>query len=345
MLNPRRQKHDSGSSEGNRPPPATYYGLPSLKPAPWDWKVPVYTFIAPVAGAVQILAAIADLVRGENAGTVVRNGRYIAAAGSVAGGPLLIGDLHTPARWYNMLRIFRSTSPMSIGSWLLTAFGGFSSLVAVAQAALDRNVVPPLATLVARLAQIPAALAGAGMAMYSASLFTATSSPLWAAAPKSLAVKFGSSAVAAAAASLSLIEQFRSGADSTTDKLDQVAFAATAVDLVATVTAEEVYRAEGVDGPFREQLALGASYKIGAILLGQILPLACYALNTMRSRPSRELSALAAIGVICGSYLMRHSIIEAGKVSSKRPADSLRFARRRQRRRRQIQRRRYAKAA
>src|SRR3546814_15451143 len=37
-------------------------------------------------------------------------------------------DLRTPRRWYNMLRIFRPTSPMSFGSYILTAFGGFSAL-------------------------------------------------------------------------------------------------------------------------------------------------------------------------------------------------------------------------
>lgn len=340
MLNPDTNAKGPDAVAPRRREPATYYGLPSLKPAPWDWKVPVYTFLAPVAGAVQILATIADLVRSGRAGTAIRNGRYVAAAGAILGGPLLIGDLHTPARWYNMLRIFRGTSPMSIGSWLLTAFGGFSALVAVAQAAIDRGVARPLAVPLARLMQIPAALAGAGMAMYSASLFTATSSPLWAAAPRSLAAKFGSSAVAAAAASLSVMERLRPGSPRTARRLDEVALAATAVNLAATLTAEKIYRSESVDGPLRDQASIAAGYKLGSILIGQVLPLACYAVNATARKPRYELSVLAGFAVICGSYLMRHSLIEAGKLSSQRPRDSFRFARRRPRRRRALRRRR-----
>jgi protein NrfD len=312
----------------------TYYDQPALKPAPWDWKVPVYTFVAPVAGAMQVLATVADLTKMRRGRRVVRNGRFAALLGAVLGGPLLIGDLHTPKRWYNMLRIFRSTSPMSIGSWLLMAFGGLSALVAAAQAGLERNVATPFARGLASLAQIPAALAGAGMAMYSASLFTATSSPLWAAAPRSLAVKFGSSAVAAAAAGLSLAEQLRGSGASNTAPLDHVAAAATAVNLAATITADQAYRRDGVEDPLSDEPRIAAGYKLGSILLGQVLPLACYAINATRLQPSRELSAVASLGVICGSYLMRHSIIEAGKVSSRRPKDAFRFARRRQKRRR-----------
>ena len=55
------------------------------------------------------------------------------SAGSVVGAALLIIDLHTPTRFYNMLRIFRPTSPMSIGSYVLTSFGALSALLAAAQ--------------------------------------------------------------------------------------------------------------------------------------------------------------------------------------------------------------------
>ena len=36
---------------------------------------------------------------------------------------LLITDLGRPARFYNMLRVFKVTSPMSVGSWILAATG------------------------------------------------------------------------------------------------------------------------------------------------------------------------------------------------------------------------------
>ncbi|NLD67402.1 MAG: polysulfide reductase NrfD [Limnobacter sp.] len=307
-------------------PPTTYYGQPALKPAPWDWKVPVYTFVTPVAGAAQLIGTIADLAAGERAASIVRRARYGAVLGAALGGPLLIGDLHTPARWYNMLRIFRATSPMSIGSWLLTSFGAFSSVLALAHYASERSAGAGLPRLLVAVARWPAAVTGAGMSFYSASLFTATSSPLWAAAPRSLSVKFGSSAVAAAAAGLSLFEQAGARPSPATAALDGIAGAATAMNLGASVVAARHWREQGVKGPLEGPSATAASYRIGAILLGQLLPLACYAINASRAKPSRALSMLASASVLCGSYLMRVGVIEGGKHSSERPVDSLRFA-------------------
>ena len=36
---------------------------------------------------------------------------------------LLISDLGRPERFLNMLRVFKVTSPMSVGSWVLVASG------------------------------------------------------------------------------------------------------------------------------------------------------------------------------------------------------------------------------
>src|SRR5690349_3066140 len=100
----------------------TYYEMAALKASPWDWKVSTYIFIAGLAGSAQIIATVADLAGGERARGIVRRGRHLALLAPLVGGPLLIADLHTPQRWYNMLRIFRRTSPMSIGTYVLSTF-------------------------------------------------------------------------------------------------------------------------------------------------------------------------------------------------------------------------------
>src|SRR5690606_2641364 len=100
-----------------------YYGLPALKASHWRWMVAIYIFIAGLAGSLQALAllwlATAD---GPELPSLVGHARYIALLCAVAGGALLIADLKTPRRWYQMLRIFRGTSPMSIGSYVLVGF-------------------------------------------------------------------------------------------------------------------------------------------------------------------------------------------------------------------------------
>ncbi len=115
----------------------TYYDLPALKPGHYGWLISTYFFAGGLASAAQFLATVIDLFGREEDRPMVRSGRYLALLGGLVSPPLLILDLHTPQRWYNMLRIFRKTSAMSIGSWALTGFGLLSGVAALGQAAED----------------------------------------------------------------------------------------------------------------------------------------------------------------------------------------------------------------
>ncbi|MGA7260526.1 MAG: NrfD/PsrC family molybdoenzyme membrane anchor subunit [Stellaceae bacterium] len=151
---------------------------------------------------------------------------------AVVGGPLLIIDLHTPQRWYNMLRIFRTTSPMSIGTWVLMSFGSLSAVLAAAQFALDRGHSSSRAMQTAiKLLEVPAALAGMAMSTYTGALLSATSTPLWAAAPRRIAAVFGASAMASGAAVLTIAGFRRSASDNSGHPLDLIAFAASTLEL------------------------------------------------------------------------------------------------------------------
>ena len=358
---------EAGHAAGAAPGPytgETYYGRPVLKPSPFDWKVSLYIYLAGLSGSSQVLATVADLAGGERSRTVVRNGRHIALIVVALGPPLLIIDLHTPQRFYNMLRIFRRTSPMSIGTYVLSGFSLFSVVAAAADFLAERSGPgqigakllpaplrrPGAARTLATAAGIPAALFGAGMSTYTAALLAATSTPLWSAAPRLLGVRFAGSAVATAAAALSLSARI-DGAPESADTLDTVAAAATAVDLVASVAADREYEAEGVDGALRET-KWGAMHTVGALATGAVLPLACYALakgqaaatppsgrnrerdESRRRRPSRggngsssaALSVLASLAVLAGGLMTRHSTLSAGNVSAKRPRDYFRQA-------------------
>jgi formate-dependent nitrite reductase membrane component NrfD len=195
------------------------------------------------------------------------------------------------------------------------------------------------------------------MSTYTAALLAATSTPLWSAAPRLLGVRFASSAVATAAAALSLSARV-DGDPESAGTLDDVAAAATAIDLVASVAADREYEAEGVDGALRET-KWGAMHTVGALAIGAVLPLACYALaksrpgtaaaNAARSgsgggdsrergkrdrrsrnggagRSSAALSVLASLAVLAGGMMTRHSIMQAGNESAKRPRDYFRHA-------------------
>jgi formate-dependent nitrite reductase membrane component NrfD len=312
---------DTGSMPTWRPERRvpTYYGRAQLKPAPFN-KLVVggYIFLAGLSGAAALLAAIADRERGVGARQVARRGRWLSLLAMTIGPLLLISDLHTPKRFYNMLRIAKGTSPMSIGTWILMSFSAFAGASALTQFVSDR--LPGLRWLrgISRAAQVPAAAAGAGLATYTASLLSATSTPAWAAAPQALAVRYGASSVASAAAALSLGE--RSGP--MRRRLEAITGAALAVEGVAGVASSQSFRARGIAaaaaGPF------GTMERAGAVGLGLLLPLGLYAASRLTG--DRRLSDAASLAVLAGSLILRVSSLGVGAESASNPAISLRFA-------------------
>ncbi len=300
----------------------TYYGRSQLKPAPFEnWVVGGYIFLAGLSGAAAMLSALLDVSRGEDAAPAVRRGRYLSLLASTIGPALLVWDLHTPKRFYNMLRIAKPTSPMSIGTWILMGFSAFSGAGAVAQFVADR--VPSLRwpRRATRVAQVPAAVAGAGLSTYTASLLSATSTPLWAAAPKQMAVRFGASSIAAGASALSLTE----APGLVRRKLDAVTVAALAAELAATLGSHQTYRQTGVAEALNG--GWGRVEDWGATQLGVVAPLALHGAAALLSRRNTaEMSGLASLAVLAGSLLLRVSVMGAGDESARRPEVSFRFS-------------------
>ncbi|MGD9613870.1 MAG: NrfD/PsrC family molybdoenzyme membrane anchor subunit [Alphaproteobacteria bacterium] len=292
----------------------TYYDQPALKPTHYGWMVSGYIFVAGVAGSAQIIATVAEMTDGGMNTRIVRNGRYIALGGAVVGAGLLIADLHTPTRFYNMLRIFRPTSPMSIGSYVLTTFGAFSALLAAAQLRRDLGAEPGILDRAAWIAQIPAALTGAAISTYTGPLLAATSTPLWAALPKLLPAVFGASAMASAAAALLLTTP--GGAER--EPLRRIELVASTVEIAILVLIPTKLRIEGV------RTTIG----IGPVLAAACVPLIEYGAQTVAGRASRapRFGTLAAAAVLGGAFLLRHLVLQSGNRSAKRPRDHFRFS-------------------
>ena len=117
----------------------TYYERPVLKEPVWIWAVPSYFHVGGAAGAASVLGAAAQAGGREQLSGLIRNCRRMALASLVAGTGFLIMDLGRPARFLNMLRVFRPTSPMSVGSWVLAG-----SVPVATVSALTADVDGPL---------------------------------------------------------------------------------------------------------------------------------------------------------------------------------------------------------
>jgi formate-dependent nitrite reductase membrane component NrfD len=321
----RREASFPGPRDGTGRPyrGETYYNRPAVRPGHWRWLITTYFFVGGLAGAAQVIAAAADLAGSRRDRTVVRAGRYLALAGVLASPPLLIADLWTPARFYNMLRIVRPTSPMSIGSWTLTTFGLFSSLTALAQG-LDDVAGVAASRRAARWFGLPAAAAGMLMAVYTGALSTSTSVPLWAAVPRTLPPLFGLSSAESALAALSLIAEAAGASEGTHRRLDHLALLAGGGELALHMAVGRTWRQRAVDGPLAEG-PLPAARWLGMVGLGAAVPVAVHAAQQITGRRSRPATVLASVAALAGIFIERAVIIFGGNESARRPADYLRF--------------------
>jgi formate-dependent nitrite reductase membrane component NrfD len=300
----------------------TYYGLPSVKSSLWGGLVSGYMFIAGVGGSAQIIATAADLVGHRALTPIIRHGRYIALGATVVGGPLLIIDLHTPQRWYNMLRIFRKSSPMSIGTWVLMSFGTLSGALAAAQFAADHgHSAGRIEQTAIKLMQLPAAFAGMAMSTYTGALLSATSTPLWAAAPRRVAAAFGASAMASGAAALRIAGFRRNASDNTGQALDLIALAASTLELLLLLSLRRRFREQGVDGALNES-GWGVAYDLGAAAIGAGIPMLHHVIEPKKAPRTAMAVSLA---VLAGGFLLRHALLRAGNISAKRPKDYFRL--------------------
>ena len=105
---------------------------------------------------------------------------------------LLISDLGYPSRFLNMLRMFKVTSPMSVGSWVLVGSG---TATAVAAAHAWTGLLPGPA----RVARPAAALLGLPLSTYTAALIANTAVPVWHEARAELPVMFAAGGATSAA--------------------------------------------------------------------------------------------------------------------------------------------------
>jgi hypothetical protein len=155
-------------TRGTMPEAAPVQG-PVLQPPVWTWEVPLYFWFGGIASGASFVALACDVAGdGRSAATA----RRVAVAALLPSPPLLIMDLGRPGRFYNMLRVFKPRSPMSMGAWALSAFGALGS-GAVAADLLGR---PREARALGALN----AVVGGYLGSYTGVLLSVTAVPLWA---------------------------------------------------------------------------------------------------------------------------------------------------------------------
>ncbi len=265
----------------------------------WGPAIPSYLFLGGLAGASSVLAAGAQLSGYPELARAAKAGAAGAISLSMAA---LVHDLGRPARFVNMLRVFKVTSPMSVGTWVLSGYTPLA--LAAAASALTGNL--PRAGLAATLG---AGVLGPAVASYTAVLLGDTATPGWHEAHRELPYLFTGSA-ATAAGGLGLVAV-------------PPRAAAPAARLAVLGAAAELTAERLIDRRIGPAAAAYRTGRAGALLrAGQVLAVAGAAAGAgaaLLGRPSRAAAVLAGAALLAGSAVTRFGVFEAGRASARDP--------------------------
>jgi formate-dependent nitrite reductase membrane component NrfD len=295
-----------GAGEQSMVPAAefrSYYGRQILKTPAWGDKIAYYFFCGGVSGGCALLAAGAD-VTGRPA---LRRGTRIGGLVSLlAGAYFLVSDLGRPERFHHMLRVAKPTSPMSVGTWVLTAYGPAIGVAAAAELVPRTWPFGRLIHALGRPAGFGAAALAPALTSYGAVLLAQTAVPAWNSAPAVVPLVFTSSA-GAAAGGLGLVVAPSGEAE----PARRLAVAGAAAELTVSRVMEkrlglvgETYRTGPAARYLTRATALTAAGGLGAALLG---------------RRSRVAAAASGIALLGGSFYQRLAILHAGIQSTEDP--------------------------
>ena len=288
-------------ADGPIPRRPGYYGEPVVRPPVWTWEIPIYFFVGGLGGMSAVIALAALLFHHFD---VARAAMWVAAVAVVLSSLLLILDLGRPHLFVNMLRVFKPQSAMSMGAWILTAFGGcvvpgLIGLELTAAHAFSGAFNDVLHTATGVLI-FSSAIFGTLLATYTGVLIGATAIPAWFLHRVFLPIHFGTAGLGSAAGVLELLGHRIA-------PLNAIGFFAAGVETALLIWL--AFNKHGAADRAIHEHVSGWLIRIGEILNG---PLALV-LRLFGIIP------LAAISFLLGALISRIGWIAVGKVSGRDP--------------------------
>jgi len=288
---------------------SSYYGRPVIKEPVWKAPdVAGYLFFGGLAGASSVLAASAQRSGHRELARVAK----VSALGAISlSAAALVHDLGRPGRFTHMLRVFKPSSPMSVGSWLLAGYGPVAGAAAVSEVT---GILPAAGTA----ATFGAGLLGPAVATYTAALICDTAVPAWHAGYREMPYVFAGSA-ASAAGGLGLLATSPGAAE----PARQLAVLGAGVELVAKRRLiSRLAAAPGSESGGSSGRGLAEPYEAGttgAVLRAAEMLTAGGLAGALLGRRSRVISALSGGSLLVASVLTRFGIFEAGMASARNP--------------------------
>lgn len=276
----------------------TYYDRPLLKEPVWEWMIPAYYYVGGLTGASLVLGAAAQLGDTSNRQALIRRCHWIGFIGCSVSGVLLVADLGRPERFLNMLRVFRPTSPMNVGAWILSAAGAASAGAVM--------VGGPFGYLAGPFGYL-AGLFGAGLATYTGVLVSNSAIPIWQEGRQVMPILFGASAMASAGSAL----RFFAATPEELKISGSFQIAGQVLELAAAHTLERrVSTVPRVGRPLQTG-ASGAMWKTASVLTAAGL-----LVSLLPGKSKKKRIAAGILGTL-GSAMMRFSVAAMGTASSR----------------------------
>jgi len=274
----------------------SYYGKPIVKEPVWKAEIPFYLFTGGVAGGASVLHGLARLTGNHR---LARSSLYVGAVADAVSPVLLVSDLGRPERFLNMLRVFKVTSPMSVGSWILFVSSGASTTAATLELL---GALRPAKWL----AEAVSFVTGPPLATYTGALLANTAIPVWSEARDELPWLFGASAAASAGATAAMVTPAAAAGPA---RRAAVAGVAAELGLVRLMR-----RRLGFVGEVYELGEAGRYARVSSLCAA-----AGAGLLALRGRRSRPAAVVGGALVLAGEVALRWSVFKAGFQSARDP--------------------------
>ena len=285
------------SAAATRTGPVGYAHREVTHPPDWHGLVVWDVFLNAATTGLFLVAAAAELARPTLFAPITSWAYPVALAVLVADLLCLVLDLGDPLRFHHMLRVFKPSSPMSLGTWCLTAYSLPLTAVAALSVSGELGLVPADASWVGwvRTALLVAGLPFAfGSAAYKGVLFSTTAQPGWRDARWLGAYHIGT-AFALGCGGLLLLAAI-------VGRWDAVLVLRPALAALVVVTVPPLVLLARELGPTLRRVGGGWAVPAGSLAVGAVVPLVTLAVGG-------EWTLLAVGGVAVGAYLMRSLVV------------------------------------
>ncbi len=290
-----------------------YRDVPILQTPTWNNDIAAYFFLGGVSSGAFVLGALIE-AGGTKRQALARTARIVSFAAMLPCPALLIDDLGKPSRFHHMLRIFKPSSPMNVGSWALTSHGLFATLAAARQLA-GAGKVPIGGALLRAIPERALAVSGFPSALtlggYTGVLLGTTSVPVWSTSPL-LGALFMASAlntgVAATVTAATLTGNDGPGDHAALGPFT-VAMGCSEIALLAGFLATS-------GGSVRSLLHGREGLLLAGAVAGSVAAVALDSAAIRAPAHARRLSLLGAIATLIGGACLRWGIVRAGHLSA-----------------------------